>query len=182
MLSPKSDACSRKRGWVVSDVLSPDQLEHTLKNIGNPMTNGDLLRRHIATLEKERDAALADNAALVTGVQRIRNLVAYPTLSARDTLSAVADVGLSLVVGDHPGAALPEEHRKALVRARNEGLEKAAADVDRLASIADVSAEQASNMKVRLALAEEAAALRDHAVRIRAMKEPESGPHEKVKE
>lgn len=60
---------------------------------------------HIADLE-------TDNAALIDGVQCIRNLVAYPTLSERDTLSAVADVGVSLVIQPHPGAALLEGHRK----------------------------------------------------------------------
>ena len=48
--------------------MSPEELESWLRplemQMGRPWT-ADALRAHIAALEKERDAALADNAALL---------------------------------------------------------------------------------------------------------------------
>lgn len=77
-------------------------------------------------LETERDAAEADNAALMRG------MVAALAMSREGPTSA--ECGLSLLsllsLQPHPGAALLEEHRKALVRARNEGLERAALAID----------------------------------------------------
>lgn len=109
---------------------------------------------HIAALEKERDenasiavdavrdreAALADNAALVEHARTERQMLSllYHRIMAMGPRNeAMADAVTTVerwmdAVPDtyeqpHPGAALLEEHRKALVRARNEGLEKAAA-------------------------------------------------------
>src|SRR5690606_3604838 len=69
------------------------------------------LRAHIAALEKERDAAVADNAALVHGLRALLG-------------------GLRDAERRGPVEALLEEHGKALVRARNEGLEEAARVAD----------------------------------------------------
>jgi hypothetical protein len=132
------------------------------------------LRRHIAALENERDAALADNAALVHLVR-----VAAGDRGPGATCWACGgrlDHGKACRFGAalerlHPGAALLEEHREALVRARNEGLEKVAqAMPDALGTHATVTLDDGGVVL----LSDYVSGL------IRAMKEPESDPHEKV--
>lgn len=85
----------------------------------------------VVAMRQERDAAIADNAALVNGLRHARATMA----ALRDTDNpksrrSSAERGISsadtVLLADHPGAALLEEHRMALVRARNEGLERAA--------------------------------------------------------
>jgi hypothetical protein len=75
------------------------------------------VRAHIAALEQERDTALADNAAHDEVFQNIQKHTAC--------VNTTEAIRIHLAM-PHPGAALLEEHRKALVKARNEGLEKAA--------------------------------------------------------
>jgi hypothetical protein len=87
-------------------VLSSKELDLML-NAAGP----DIKRRvlaHIAALE-------ADNAALVKQMTEYAPYLAAHGYDLRDTA----------FVRPHPGTALLEEHRRALVRARNEGLERA---------------------------------------------------------
>lgn len=72
----------------------------------------------------ERDAAVADNAGLT---RTIRDLLATDDLPRQGIRNndAVANAVVA-VAAEHPGATLLEEHQKALVRARNEGLRTAA--------------------------------------------------------
>jgi hypothetical protein len=118
--------------------MTPRELAAGLEDVANVCMRGDLaeeIRRHIAALEKERDAALADNAALVRLVDEHHGSCPRCWLAVTQEQS-------------HPGSALLEEHRKALdaavagaaevgkrlaethrlelVRSRNEGLERAA--------------------------------------------------------
>lgn len=69
--------------------------------------------------------------------------------------------------------ALGGQTSRLLARARNEGLEKAATLLERLASNADMAADAAPNSKIRLEHAVEAEGLRTHAAVVRTMKEPE---------
>lgn len=76
--------------------------------------------------EVEIERLKADNAALVTVARDWLNIMEVD----RECSCVGADVCpwhrlRTLLALAHPGAALLEEHRKALVRARNEGLEKA---------------------------------------------------------
>jgi hypothetical protein len=120
---------------------------------------------HIAALEKERDGwrrlaekaemaaseAVVDYAALLEGIQRMRNLLMYPQDEWHQVAADVIRVGNGLTAVDHPGATLLDEHRKALndaevcgyarctddmqkalVRARNEGREEVARHMDML--------------------------------------------------
>jgi hypothetical protein len=204
----------------VSDLLSKEDagdLLHAMEDHA-PEDIVGTLRLHISALEKGRDAALADNATLLAGVQRMRNLLLYPTVDADKTRAEVLRVGLDLVTHPCPGTALLEEHRKALeaahadgrrhallqaidrlgmdsaymygdpgatdtwlgdelwnhvrwleARAKNEGLEKAAA---RIESMADASRAggYTAHYGDRIAAARV----------IRAMKEPVPDGHEKV--
>lgn len=125
--------------------------------------------RHIAALEAERDAALADNAALkheavdlraglreASDAAKRQTQVAEAEASGRRELEADRDEAFVVLrkAGIGPltaplqllvtrlwkdrnkwrdtHAALLEEHRKALVRARNEGLEALALKFDAL--------------------------------------------------
>jgi hypothetical protein len=103
--------------------------------------------RHIVALEKERDDALADNAELMRLVDEHHGSCPRCWLAVTQEQS-------------HPGAALLKEHRNALVRARNEGLEKAARMVE--------SADDGVPLQM---LADDG---------IRAMKEPEADGSSKV--
>lgn len=77
------------------------------------------------TAERERDAALADNAALLMLVADAVGCIHTTHLdmggqhrfSVRNGPAAVKAIGAALALKpiDHPGAALLEEHRKALV-------------------------------------------------------------------
>lgn len=73
----------------------------------------------------------------------------------------------------HPGAALLEEHRRALIRARNEGLELAAKTHDKEAEEARKVALSADNEIARDAYEGAAIRAEQRAARIRAMREPE---------
>lgn len=87
----------------------------------------------IAALEKERDAALADNVALLAAIASEELGHDYQGLCPDKTQPKARDpecAACRLLDSPHPGSALLEEHRKALVRARNEGLEKAAKKAD----------------------------------------------------
>jgi hypothetical protein len=66
----------------------------------------------------ERDAAVADNAALHAKLEEVWLKVPVQHLEGLGVASVLR--------ASQSGAALLEEHRKALVRARNEGLEEAA--------------------------------------------------------
>lgn len=77
----------------------------------------------------DRDAATAANAA-----KEVAMYGALAALSQPATLPADVRAAREFLTGalrPHPGAALLEEHRKALVQARNEGLEKAKTGVMR---------------------------------------------------
>jgi len=92
---------------------------HSLRTGGLPVhanTIGQLLLdyeaslAHIAALE-------ADNAAMLDGVQRIRNLLIYPHDEWHQVAADAIREGYRLTKDDHPGAALLEEHRQALAAA-----------------------------------------------------------------
>lgn len=116
-------------------------------------------RHHIAALE-------ADNAALLSAVLDVYGVAkSFHWDEAADDApeTAIWQAILHPSCAPHPGTAYLEEHRKALVRARNEGLEKAAAVFDGLASDAEDEGD-----------ADDALHAKDWATRIRSMKEPES--------
>lgn len=136
---------------------------------------GDLLSRE--ELEKERDVALADNAALWRIVS-----VAAPTFAVLSRAPEVAPEiraelataeALLLAGGKHPGAALLEEHRKALVRARNEGLEVAGKKILSTAVMPEYLKEYWPSRDSMLAVNDGWAAGVNHALdTIRAMRKP----------
>lgn len=78
---------------------------------------------HIAALEKERAVAVADNAAL----WRLADHAMAAHVGARERPHILE--ATKVLSADHSGAALLEEHDRALVRARNEGREEAAASL-----------------------------------------------------
>lgn len=146
----------------MSGLLDPNELRRILKRADTKSATWqemDLVRAHIAALEKERDAALADNAALVEVLGDVAHR-SMDTLGGQDA----HDRAVRVHAQPHPGAALLEEHRKALVRARNEGLELLA---KRLIERRDQMQGRAMADGRRRGL-EEAASI------ARAMKEPES--------
>lgn len=205
--------------------MTPEEMRLVFGNLWQPLgASVDRIQGHLAALEKERDAALADNAAKAATIQRMRNLLLYPTMDAEATRLEVLRLGLDAVAHPGPGAALlkehhkaraerdearaalavacestdagiriiketsaalglpdirhslPEEARKALVCARNEGLEKAAQASDDAADEAEARAEAASaSPNLDAANWDNGAAneARNIATRIRAMKEPE---------
>ena len=134
--------------------LSREEVTRLLERVREnySQSTSDALRGHIAALEaelaearKEQDAALADNAALVEEREQLEELLSPSVLIgyARNhppqtrteqnmlrwpwaTLDRVAAF-FARPAMPHPGAALLEDHRRALVRARNEGLERGAA-------------------------------------------------------
>jgi hypothetical protein len=131
------------------------------------------LLAHIAALEADRDGwrrlaekaektaaeVVADNAALLNVI-----IDAGEALRKKRKPSAhfvaISMVGHIQCANGHPGAALLDEHRKALVRARNEGLEESAQEVG------SVAAKPFPDSEARMLL--------DYAMdRIRALKEPE---------
>jgi hypothetical protein len=121
------------------------------------ITTRDLLA-HIAALEQQLEAsmsppsalvelqivkvelefALADNAVLLKAVNGVLDYVHCHTADMggnhRYNLSQGHGPKVAMLrhiaTQPHPGAALLEEHRKALVRARNEGLDAAIAAID----------------------------------------------------
>jgi hypothetical protein len=107
---------------------------------------------------KDRIAALeADNAALLELLRTQGRTVRCPkcegigsrTCSECDggEVAPLAPAIAAALAQPHPGAALLEEHRKALVRARNGGLEKAARLVCEMRSSRQRVAEHLRAMK-----------------------------------
>lgn len=100
------------------------------------MVTNSRLTEELERVRAMRDAAVADNAALLEEAR----MAGHEYRSAKD-MAEDPNPGRSMhlstcrhcavVNAIHPGAALLEEHRKALVRARNEGREEAAALADR---------------------------------------------------
>jgi hypothetical protein len=126
---------------------------------------------HAATRE-ERDAAVADNAALLKLWQDTGCLDLGPRVEREDPsscieqgwpLDGIASCTACRALGQpHPGTALLEQHKKALEHARNEGLERAAADCLSRAGVAEEFGHMDAGETWRCA-----------ALSIRAMKEPE---------
>lgn len=130
----------------------------------------------------ERDAALADNAALLHLVRVAagdRGLLASCWACGHNVAHSYACRFGAALERSHPGAALLGKHRKALVRARNEGLEAAAVFME-----AEEEKHRSAKRKMDLStkaghrgfiLAEERETVCGVAADdIRAMKEPES--------
>lgn len=119
----------------------------------------------------EKHSALADNAKLIERMQNtvasLRKAVDDEKAKKRPSQARIMEWMHALVLFEQhinmadgsPGGMLLEQHRKALARARNEGLEKAALDFDREAD---------ANPGVLWART-----CRSLAARIRAMKEQE---------
>lgn len=125
----------------------------------------DSIAAHVAALEKERDAALADNAALVKQVTGVAPYLAAHGFDLRGTA----------FTRPHPGAALLEEHRKALVHARNEGLREADAKILKTAEPPAYFREHHPDRNEYVAALGGYSVGVNHALdTIRSMKEPES--------
>lgn len=147
----------------------------------------EALPRPGAALLEEHKAALADNAALLAWIdvwghaswcerEHDKSLRCSEQCNASEMLSRA-----------HPGAALLDEltavrkecdwarkeHRKALVRARNEGLEKAAVLADNAAQGARLLRADMQSSVMRTAQDKAAETASDLAVLIRREKEPE---------
>lgn len=127
----------------------------------------------------EKHAALADNAARWRIVDLLAPAMAVLSRApevAPEIRSELAQAeALFLAGGRSPGATLLEEHRKALVCARNQGLEKAAERISREASVMEGyygdrrNAGGKGEPETRMVIA----TLHGFAALIRAMKEPE---------
>jgi hypothetical protein len=76
----------------------------------------------IAEARDERAELEADNAALLSGLS-VCGRIGLTRESLGDPVAA--EYARALVAQPHPGATLLEAHARALVRARNDGLEKA---------------------------------------------------------
>lgn len=180
----------------------------------------DALSR-LAAAAQEREAVLADNAALTLVAEAVRGIT--QDLAENGVAADCPYVSqeraqelLAIIDARHPGAALlevvsalrqyqhrdepdlatttrrlleergriahmvdAEEHRKALVRARNKGLEKAAVEADAAAERAERTVEtERAKPRPRQTTIQEAllvqVAMSSLAASIRAMKEPES--------
>ena len=119
----------------------------------------DMAQSHEETV-KERDAAVADNAAVRLKLSQAAD--GYNSREFWDSVDALRGTA-------HPGAALLEEHRKALARARNQGREEAATSADDECSHwaeAEDTDDTGAVRRIR-------DALRDTSKRIRSKKEPE---------
>lgn len=107
---------------MTSKALSPEELDEVVRGLRRydlpawVPAFAERLHAHIAALE-------ADNAALVACVS-VCARVGLGTDSLGDPVAA--QHAREMLAQPHPGAGLLERHAKALVRARNEGLEKAA--------------------------------------------------------
>lgn len=131
-----------------TNLLNPDALRAILKRCMSHRVSWqevDLAKDHIAALEADRDkwkrraeavlkqakafeadnaAIEADNAALVEHVKASAEAGCEES-GAYECGTCMSCLARELVSEPHPGVVLLEAHRKALVRARNEGLEKA---------------------------------------------------------
>lgn len=123
----RDNACTSEAAW-------RKRMEAAAEALGDVLP-GECGRLDIVTrvkaLKEERDAAVADNAALT---QELRDLVEdMGKLVARGVFTSfVPHPSLAQVLSQpHPGAALLAEHATALVRARNKGLEEAAKSAER---------------------------------------------------
>lgn len=142
---------------------------------------------------KERDAAVADNAALVEDMKRA-HVAAMHVTTLPGTLQEVWEATSKAWRQPHPGAALLEQHRKALedayqrgrdderkagglslARARNEGLEKAASRIEKEADVVEQKYAERRNVggSEEPVIHAVAAVIRGAAAIARAMKEPE---------
>jgi len=132
----------------------------------------DMLAR-VAELKRQRDAAVADNAALLVHLRRMVAEVGAQETGTEDPRKVLGMVEYMLAAGacdePHPGAALLEEHRRALVKARSEGLENAALRVECEATGWDEAAAHDGD-----SVSQEANALRCAARCVRYLKESES--------
>jgi NADH dehydrogenase/NADH:ubiquinone oxidoreductase subunit G len=92
------------------------------------------VKAHIAALEADNAAVVRDRQELRTALGIYNAYIADASLEVQNhfngivriTQAAWAVYSKMLDEQPHPGAALLEEHRRALARARNEGLERAA--------------------------------------------------------
>lgn len=102
--------------------MTPEALSYCLSRVasGNSSSgHADALRAHIELLE----ADIAEMKGLIQ--MALRYVQAHPG-SAKERLAM-----LVLATSDrHPGSSLLEDHRKALVRAKNEGRELAALRIE----------------------------------------------------
>jgi hypothetical protein len=89
----------------------------------------DNWHRKADALQEEAATLKADNAAMLERGNRLHALSPHDEACRSLVDSAACDCTLSewadAAHQPHPGAALLEEHKRALVRARSEGLEKA---------------------------------------------------------
>jgi hypothetical protein len=136
----------------------------TLSRLAAGAQEAEALRARVSALE-------ADNAALLQ--------FAGTVMKATRPWAWLEQRARSVVLQPHPGAALLEEHHHALVRARNEGLETAAALCDReavrhaaTAKGADLST--AAGRQARTLAEERERASGYLADDIRALKDPET--------
>lgn len=111
---------------MIPKLLSSEELERALT-----VRSTERLRAHIAALE-------ADNAALLACLRTWLDAEADAECPDLEDMTAkqAAAFGCFMEAHDvagrtHPGATLLAEHAKALVRARNEGLEKAVSELMR---------------------------------------------------
>ena len=177
----------------MGDLLSKDELE---RHLTEGCTSEKELRRHVAALEKERDAALTDNAELTKRTNDALGLAAGLPFHGHEgdeesgqhepdceqcAKEAISNCLTEALAQPHPGTALLEEHRAALVRARNEGLEKAAKRLDDEAEAMEMRASQCAPFSPARDTYETArnTALR-MARKVRDIKEPVSDDSAKV--
>lgn len=123
---------------------------------------------HIAMLE-------VDNAELLLDLREMVELARATTEHAPACACLPCSRGRLLLTREHPGADLLSEHAKTLVRARNEGLEKAAKQADMMERAAIQVA--IGSMAAPVAAGEAhvmGRAARQVANAIRDLKEPES--------
>jgi hypothetical protein len=121
----------------------------------------DALSR-LAAKAQAHDAAVASNAALLEALDGATQLLAEYDAAGAESIDNHVDVTDK---NAHPGAAMLEEHRKALVWARNEAREDAAALADGEAARWDAHDQPGSK--------ERAAVLRGIATLIRSKRETE---------
>lgn len=117
-------AVSRADYLAVLSVGQTEQMDGLIEALDTP-PEGDPMDS-VRAIKQERDAAVADNAALLAWIDEW----GHATWCDREHDKALrcteqCNAG-PMLQEPHPGAASLEQHRKALVRARNEGLERAA--------------------------------------------------------
>lgn len=124
----------------MNGLLDPNELRRILKRADTGVATWremDLVRAHIAALEKERDAALQRESEVAFALEKVRSERDAALVDNAALLQALLDVAELRLSGPtlaamaaklraepHPGAALLEAHRKALMRARNYSLDR----------------------------------------------------------